>query len=466
MEALHIGFAEADITPKGRIALIGQFGERLTDEVKAPLCAVAMVITADGKTPVYWAACDLLYITDTLVAAVCERLEKCIPDFERSQLLLSATHIHTGPYLKRGGDATLLAYHSTDADLTDPADCCAAVADGVAEAIMKAYAAREEAVVAVTESPIQTGYCRRVVYKTGEARMYGKVDDPDFSHMEYHDGGMTNLMYVRRLKDRRLLGVVANVPCTAQVVEHQHYIHSDYWHYTRAYVREKLGIPVLGLCGCAGDLSPRDLLGTLPGEPDMKSLEGAKYLGEYVGEAIMDGINTYPDYEIDAKVFEHVFREIPLPRWNPTYAQYVKAKAFCEELYEKFNFVSGESRFEEPTFPGLAYSEAEICVKRYEQDREYIQTPVHVIRLGDVLFTTNPFECYIEYADRIKAAEKPVHVFDVQLTDQYYGYLATRRAVRGGGYSALIFNGECAPDGGDELVAATVRMAALAQKEV
>jgi len=49
MEALRIGFAEADITPKGRIALIGQFGERLTDEVKAPLCAVAMVITADGK---------------------------------------------------------------------------------------------------------------------------------------------------------------------------------------------------------------------------------------------------------------------------------------------------------------------------------------------------------------------------------------------------------------------------------
>ena len=41
---------------------------------------------------------------------------------------------------------------------------------------------------------------------------------------------------------------------------------------------------------------------------------------------------------------------------------------------------------------------------------------------------------------------------EVQLTCDALGYLPTRRAVRGGGYSGMIFNGQCGPEGGDALV--------------
>ena len=40
----------------------------------------------------------------------------------------------------------------------------------------------------------------------------------------------------------------------------------------------------------------------------------------------------------------------------------------------------------------------------------------------------------------------------MQLSCDALGYLPTRRAVRGGGYSGMIFNGQCAPEGGDALV--------------
>ena len=49
-------------------------------------------------------------------------------------------------------------------------------------------------------------------------------------------------------------------------------------------------------------------------------------------------------------------------------------------------------------------------------------------------------------------------LFDVQLTDDYLGYLPTKEAVHGGGYSACLYNGSCSPVGGDQLVEESVRL--------
>ncbi len=56
--------------------------------------------------------------------------------------------------------------------------------------------------------------------------------------------------------------------------------------------------------------------------------------------------------------------------------------------------------------------------------------PVHIVRIGNCAFSTNPFELYIEYGMRIKARSKAEYTFTAQLTEASGGYLPTPFAVR------------------------------------
>ena len=449
--SVRIGWGGADITPPLPVGLLGQFEQRVATKVGSPLKVVAMAIAQAGQKPTFWAGCDLLFTPASLVRDTAALLRQRIPGFEDDMLILNATHIHTGPYMNREGESALLRYTNADPSLVQPETCRAFTAARIADAVAEAYANLAPSTVRIAVSYIQTGYCRRVTYQDGRAVMYGDVSKPDFKCMEYHDGGNSNLLYTYDTAGK-LTGVVANVPCTAQVVEHKDYIASDYWGYTRAWVKEHMGdIPVLGVTACAGDLSPRDLLTTLPEEPSNNDEVGAKELGERIAKEIAKLEKTARSPEGD--VYGHWYKTAWLPRWNPTYVQYNEAKAKIAAWKEQY----GED-FEvcpfvgHPGLPGFEYSEAEVTIRRFEDDQEYVPVPIHAVRLGDAVFITNPFECYIEYGDRIRAACPGIQILDVQLTCDALGYLPTRRAVRGGGYSGMIFNGQCGPEGGDALV--------------
>lgn len=446
-KTLYAGWGMADITPRCPVALLGQFERRIASEVLHPLKCVALSLNTEGEKPVFWVGCDLLYCPKALTVEAAKLLSD-IPDFEESCLILSATHIHTGPFLRREHESSLIRYPRLRYDLTQPEENLASTAAGIAKAVRMAWNARVPSTLQAAVSPIQTGYCRRVTYMDGTTVMYGNVNRPDFKGLESHEGGNVNILYTRD-EAGHLTGIVANVPCTAQVVEHKHYVTSDYWGYTREYIKEKLGVPVLGITASAGDLSPRDLLQTMPEEPSNNDEEGAMYLGEYIGRALVRSMKKSRDVKPD---FCHLYKEAWLPRWNPTTAEYRRAQDYLNALVKR----EGEDVLVEP-FIGhklnfFEFSEVEVIVSRWKENREFVPAPIHVVRLGDCCFVSNPFECFIEYADRIRAACPGTQIFDVQLTGDTLGYLATRPALRGGGYSAMIFNGQCAPDGGDELV--------------
>lgn len=85
------------------------------------------------------------------------------------------------------------------------------------------------------------------------------------------------------------------------------------------------------------------------------------------------------------------------------------------------------------------------------------QAELHFLRIGDVAVATNPFECYTDYSLRIKAQSPAVQTMVVQLTAGCAGYLPTKRAVAGGGYSARIVDGVVGPEGGDVYVDQSVK---------
>jgi len=81
---------------------------------------------------------------------------------------------------------------------------------------------------------------------------------------------------------------------------------------------------------------------------------------------------------------------------------------------------------------------------------------LHVVRLGDVAIATNDFELFTDYGIQIQARSPAVQTFVIQLAGPAT-YLPSQRAVRAGGYSAIVENNLIGPEGGQVLVDRTVK---------
>ncbi len=97
--------------------------------------------------------------------------------------------------------------------------------------------------------------------------------------------------------------------------------------------------------------------------------------------------------------------------------------------------------------------------ERFELEKIQPKLPVevHVIRLGDIVIATNPFELYLDYGIRIKGRSPAVQTFLVQLTGGST-YLPTSRSIAGEGYGAVPASILIGPEGGQELVEKTLEM--------
>ena len=94
---------------------------------------------------------------------------------------------------------------------------------------------------------------------------------------------------------------------------------------------------------------------------------------------------------------------------------------------------------------------------RYEREQAQPLFPaeLHVVRLGDIVIATNPFEYYLDFGIRIKARSPAVQTFLVQLAGGGT-YVPTEWAVAGKSYGAIPASTPVGPEGGRELAEWTV----------
>ena len=89
-----------------------------------------------------------------------------------------------------------------------------------------------------------------------------------------------------------------------------------------------------------------------------------------------------------------------------------------------------------------------------------LEAELHIVRIGDIAFASNPFELFIDYMHRIQRQSPYELTFIVQLAQMGglpSGYLPTERAVANRGYSAEPYSYSTSPAGGDTLVTETVK---------
>ena len=429
--------------------------------------------------------------------AVREKLAGNTVGLDPMKVIISATHVHTGPrYAHRDdssskftGNATSFralieselppdkkyiesANISANPDIAQPEETFEFLAEQISKAALAAWTSRTEGsfVNAFGRAPV--GMCRRVCYNDGSAQMWGNAETAKFTEIEGGNDSGIELMYVFNEKNE-LTGIVANLACPAQCVQHRLFVSPDFWGEAKMLLRKHFGdkLFMLPLCSPAGDQCPVDLVRWVEPEsdvndpnlkrtnphprkadPSMFDLSGMRKAGKRVANEIIEVYNEGLDAPQADPELVHEVHNMQLPLRRTTFAEVAAARRRIHDyLAEKPGDVD---------FNDAAALQVDLGILRREELQEkmdILDTESHILRLGTVAFATNPFELFLDFGNQIKARSYAEQTFLVQLAGGSEGYLPTEKAEKGGHYSAFIASGLVGHVGGEQLVRETLK---------
>jgi hypothetical protein len=467
---ISAGWGEADITPEGKtVALAGQYYQRIAQGIHSRLKTVALVIEQDGESTVM-ISLDVVNFPEDFSRRLQQAVANRIPEISPNRVIINAIHTHNAP-----GLSMIFRWGKHIPDAISGEEYRDLVEEKVLDAVQHAWNSRCPSGIANTLESARVGHCRRAVYSNGTAEMYGKTDREDFLGMEGGEDSGVDLLFFFN-ENKKPAGTIVNIACPSQVMEATYMVSSDFMGALRDKLKAEFGSDFKTMCqiSAAGCQAPRDLTRNYKSEPDFWHADGVDVISQRLLEAVRNGFSkAIADIEFEPEL-KHSVREIQLPRRRASYMEYLEARSkmahledlqdsdtayneFCE-LTNKNEKIDGPGPYDSKLHHFVKIRNNEAVIWRYEeQDKQpNFAVELHVVKLGNVAFTTNPFELYLDFGHQIKARSQAEQTFLIQLANGSGGYLPSARAEQLGGYGGLIINGQVGSDGGKMLVDKTV----------
>lgn len=188
---------------------------------------------------------------------------------------------------------------------------------------------------------------------------------------------------------------------------------------------------------------------------ELKGIDSRQEIAQRIKSAFDDAYGWAPkDLRNDLQL-KHICKKINLSKRTVTEEEYNRNIEWVKQ-FRTMQLNSSQQRY---------LSRCQGVVERYENQLKGIfpvqPVEIHVIKLGDIVFATNPFELFLDYGVRIQAGSPAVQTFIVQLAGKGIAsggsYLPTAKAETGGGYSASVYCNVVGSKGGAELVEETMK---------
>ncbi|MBQ7173173.1 MAG: hypothetical protein IJR88_03570 [Clostridia bacterium] len=481
MGNLKFGWSEVDITPTEKIALRGEFFERVTNEVETPISITSLAIEGDGDQVVF-CSCDLVGVEEDLMDLTKQILkERNVKGLDIEKIVASAIHTHNSynygsvagasdpSVLKLFPEGCTYIPEEHDPDQMSAPRALAFLGEKLADAVELAWNNRKPGGFAPGFGRAAVGMNRRVCYSDGTAAMWGDVEKENFTELEGGNDNGIEMMFVYD-ENKNLTGVVANLACPSQVLEQRSIISGDFWGKVKILLREKYGkdLYLLSLCAPAGDQCPRDLIRWVEPEtpikdpnvirnhpkyrradPSMFDVRGTWTIGRRIMNEISFALESVEEIQTEA-ILSHSARDIYLPLRRVTEEDKIKAEKAIADFFvgkTKINFMDTAALY---VYTGTLH--------RYEEQktRDKVRVNVHNVRLGDIAFSSDPFELFLNYGNQIRAHSPAAQTFLIQLANGELGYLPTALAEAHGHYSAYVSSGYVGHEGGAILVEKTL----------
>jgi len=459
---VSIGWASGSITPEGPVLLDGQFHARVSERVNDPLTVTALALEREDEpgARVIFVSCDMVGVTADVLERVRKGLAQRLSDFDPRHLILSATHTHTAMVLDMD------KYPLPTDEIMTPDECADMFVDRVADVAAEAWGALRPGGVSWAFAQAVVGHNRRAVFADGSAKMYADTSTPDFESIEGYEDHSVDLLYTFDEREK-LTGMIVNLACPSQETEGERFVSADFWHEARAEIRSHVGdgVFVLPQCAPAGDQSPhllfnKDLERVMR---ERRGLTSRQEIGRRIARAVVDGLEgARRDVRWDLPLAHHVER-LPLPRRMVTDEE-------REQALSEIAALEADTEIEASQKQSFLRRNRRVLARYEAQAAEpHLSVDLHVLRLGDAAFATNPFELFLDYGTRIKARSAALQTFCIQLTCGSSGYLPTTKAVQArphvkdkaklgfsGNYGAGVASNQVGPEGGQLLADRTV----------
>ncbi|MEX2512237.1 MAG: hypothetical protein WD398_04980, partial [Cyclobacteriaceae bacterium] len=442
-QTFRIGWATADITPEKPVLIAGQFHARLSEGVMDPVKATILAMESgngNSSQKAIWISCDLVGISDGTRSSanirdkIRNEVIRLEPSLSAEQIIINATHTHAAPLVSSIDNieqvyGVSLEKMAAGGDAMQPAEYIDFAADRIAKATVKAWNNRKIGGVSLGLSHAVVGMNRLQALHTGQSVMYGNTNNQDFSHIEGHEDHSLNLMYFWD-ENRKLSGLIINVAAPSQVSEHSYKLSGDFWHDTREELQRRYGkdIHILGQASAAGDQSPHVMVGGKAEERMQRLLgfeedgTGRGSLGQrkQIALRIADAVSSiYPVMKENinwSPEFAHRMEVLQLSRRLLSMEDVEEAQKEAEVWQERYqemlkDIEENPEKTKEPrwyrdiTISHSRLKRGLVVKERYELEKKEPKMPieVHVLRVGDAVFATNPFELYLDYGMQMKA---------------------------------------------------------------
>lgn len=495
MSKIQIGWAEEIFDITKPISLVGQFAERISEYVEKPLTVTALAVDS-GEEQMVLCSADLVSVSVPFVKIIRDRLEGNTLGLDPMKVVISAIHTHTGPgfvgrgvgirsLVSGGGGAKKILKRELppnkkyiekvpvehNDNIMDVEEITQELVDKIVKAILGAWQSRKSGSFVNAFGRAVVGMCRRVCYSDGTAQMWGDTNLATFTELEGGNDSGIELLYIFDEKNQ-LTGVVANLACPAQCVQHRLFVSPDFWGEAKLLLRKHFGehIFLLPLCSAAGDQCPVDLVRWVEPEtdvndpnikrnmppkrvadPSMFDLRGMKKVGKRVANEIIEVYNEGLNQSKDDVPFTHHVHNMLLPLRRVTMAEESDARKVIQEYFQ--------NKKGDVDYNDVAKLHKPLGIlQRVELQKkvDVVETEVHIMRLGGIAIATNPFELFLDYGNQMKARSLAEQTFIVQLACGGEGYLPTKKAEQGGHYSAFHASGSVGHEGGELLVRETL----------
>ncbi|MFW5860368.1 MAG: hypothetical protein ACOCYP_10120 [Planctomycetota bacterium] len=409
-----------DITPPpGCILGGGAFGSALG--AADTLQANVVLIEDEGATALL-ASCDLIGFGSSQA----ERLRRAMAEaagIEPAQVLLAATHTHSGP--------VTMDLHGWGAPNPD-------------------YLDRLETMLRQAAATVARSDTRRPCSSHA-----GSVACPGFAvnRTSYGTECDEHLRWIC-LRDASGRPLVVIVESACHPV-HQHgtgMISADYPGRLRRHLQDLLGasVPVLFLLGACGDINPRAFR-FVPEEANDWRRRDAVDLGcAQHGQALAEGLfSALPAADTGTGLaVEHGAVTLPLAPW-PNAAEQRRLKQTWQELV-----ATGTPWQRSEAEAGLAWLKA----ARARRGPDRIEIELQLLRIGDAAILALPVELFTRFGTAIRACW-PGPLLLATMANGYHGYVAASEAYargthEGPGVARLLLRRCLRPDCGERLAAA------------
>jgi len=430
---LQAGVAVVDITPPVGYRMCGYFNERLSTGVLNPLCAKALVLR-QGDTRAAMVFCDLIGLSGEVSTRAREQVERQV-GIPAANILLAATHSHTGPLyfdaLRDHLHAKAVAQHGKDP--------CEEV-DYSSELVSRIVGAVKEADAGVR--PVQTevavaqqkglSFNRRFHMKDGTVRFNPGVQNPDIIRAAGPVDPEVGVVLLR--DDRAAVAGLVNFALHLDTLGGTQYA-ADYPYFTERTLREALGEDFVLLFGngACGDINHIDVTSKERLKTDV--------IGQTLGRTVAASLEHARTIARPCLAVGRAVVEVPAQQFTP--AEIEQARKDMDKIG------TGDLSFLDQV---RAYKITDI-----QSRGATIPLEVQVFRLNDEVAVVGlPGEVFADIGLAIKKASPFPTTLVIELCQDDVAYVPTRKAFAEGSYETV--NSRIASGGGEQMADAAIRL--------